>query len=1066
MQNVIINFTADPSGLQPGIDGLVQMEVVDKELASQIKKTGQEMSKRDKEMSAGVSKSASQVEKLSTSFKGLSKNIVGGAYDKGLKQLQKEIESTSDEFKQLAIVVKAAKAQQDQLKPDSAEWRELQEQIAMAEIVLREFGEETEATQGKTQTMKSRLRELKTELQNLEDAGDEGSATFQELAVEAAKLEDQIGDTNERIRAMASDTANIDAVVEGIGLMSSAFQAGMASQALFGEESEDVQKALLKLNAIMAITQSIQQVQNFLRGQSILRLKAEAVGNTILAASTRLTGAAYSTLGLQVTATSTAFKVLRAAIITTGIGAVVVGVGFLISKINDWTSASSRAAEEQKHLAEATKELNNAIVEQSNIYAGFLTLDKDILSSRLAVLQASNGSQVEQLKLRKQIADEDKKIGEQTLASLGLTATGVELLGSKHDALVNRLRVSNEQALKDDTDRAKKVRANINERIQAEIDAIKPLLDAGRQAVLKMQDAETEAATIVAQTQTYLFEQGLKSATAYAEARVLLAKEGSKEELNARINAIQVGLREDLANVNLTAGERQKAQATAEKQIADLRFEYQKRALEDAKAGIDAQVLQAKEGSKQELDFRLQALSAARDIELKDQAITNNRRLQIEAQYQKDREALIKAFDQKAAEDAINARIAELRATTAGAELAADAATNAQLLANKQRLVDEEAALEVISINASEKNEELRRQKIAAVYAKALADKQKLEQDKIQAEINAGLAEATSVNDRQIALQNLILQNERSTAAQRREAQEELFKYQEANIAAQELANQQNYDNGLITFDAFLQKKRELQTAHDQLNLQQEQAHQQRKAQIQQLAQNVSIQLTNQLFAIASRNYEREEERVKALYDQKKISETEYNNQLKVIKAKQDRDAKAQALFTMLIQQGPMIAKGFQEGGIAGAAAAFGLFFSLLGALSGAEPPAYKDGEIRIQGPGTDTSDSILARLSRNESVIKASQSKKHEAALRAINEDRFDQYLVKHEMTRFYSNMTDVPEHAPAPEMDYEKMAEAFAQKLAENPQYKLSFDENGFNVSVRKGLDTINYINKKMSL
>lgn len=62
-----------------------------------------------------------------------------------------------------------------------------------------------------------------------------------------------------------------------------------------------------------------------------------------------------------------------------------------------------------------------------------------------------------------------------------------------------------------------------------------------------------------------------------------------------------------------------------------------------------------------------------------------------------------------------------------------------------------------------------------------------------------------------------------------------------------------------------------------------------------------------------------------------------------------------------------------------------------------------KDGEVRIQGPGTTTSDSIPALLSREESVINAKSSIKHEAALRAINDDRFDDWLQTHITQELY---------------------------------------------------------------
>lgn len=66
-------------------------------------------------------------------------------------------------------------------------------------------------------------------------------------------------------------------------------------------------------------------------------------------------------------------------------------------------------------------------------------------------------------------------------------------------------------------------------------------------------------------------------------------------------------------------------------------------------------------------------------------------------------------------------------------------------------------------------------------------------------------------------------------------------------------------------------------------------------------------------------------------------------------------------------------------------------------------PKKLKDGEVLIDGAGTETSDSIPALLSRNESVINAKSSKKHTAALKAINEDRFDDYLNRVVMKKLY---------------------------------------------------------------
>jgi TP901 family phage tail tape measure protein len=72
------------------------------------------------------------------------------------------------------------------------------------------------------------------------------------------------------------------------------------------------------------------------------------------------------------------------------------------------------------------------------------------------------------------------------------------------------------------------------------------------------------------------------------------------------------------------------------------------------------------------------------------------------------------------------------------------------------------------------------------------------------------------------------------------------------------------------------------------------------------------------------------------------------------------------------------------------------------------EPKKLKDGEVMIDGAGTETSDSIPAMLSKNESVINAKSTKKHTAALRAINDDRFEEYLNRVVMQRLYTGGRD----------------------------------------------------------
>jgi len=161
-------------------------------------------------------------------------------------------------------------------------------------------------------TLTGQLRGLKQELANLEIAGQEGTAAFNQLLVAAAKLEDQIGDTRAKVKILASDTFKFDAAVGATQALASGFEVAQGAAALFGGESEDLQKTIAKVTAATAIANGVQQLAVLIKEESALKTQIE-------------TGAlaAYNV----VVGTSTgALKVFRLALAATGVGALVIGL--------------------------------------------------------------------------------------------------------------------------------------------------------------------------------------------------------------------------------------------------------------------------------------------------------------------------------------------------------------------------------------------------------------------------------------------------------------------------------------------------------------------------------------------------------------------------------------------------------------------------------------------------------------------------------------------------------------------------------------------------------------------
>jgi hypothetical protein len=191
------------------------------------------------------------------------------------------------------------------------------------EIVL-EVGLKDSTAAGTT-SAKTRLRELQKTLADMALAGQDGTKAFRDMEREAGKLKDQIGDTQQRIKNLASDTRTIDTFVGAIQGITAGFQIAQGAAALFGAEEEELQKSLVKVQAAMALANGVQQVANLLNKDSILITQGQAAAQALYA--------------VAVGTSTGAMKAFRIALLATGIGAAVAAIGLLIAKWDDLTAA-------------------------------------------------------------------------------------------------------------------------------------------------------------------------------------------------------------------------------------------------------------------------------------------------------------------------------------------------------------------------------------------------------------------------------------------------------------------------------------------------------------------------------------------------------------------------------------------------------------------------------------------------------------------------------------------------------------------------------------------------------
>ena len=220
------------------------------------------------------------------------------------------------------------------------------------------------------------LRGLKNELNQLEEEGKAGTAQFRQLTLEAARLEDQIGDTRARVSNLASDTFKFDAAVQATQGLAAGFEIAQGAAALFGSESEDLNKVIAKTTAVMAIANGVQQVAALLLDESKLKTLVLTQATT-----------AYN----AIVGTSTgALKAFRIALAATGVGLLVVAIGALIAnfdKLKDaifGTSNTSRAL--KATLEDVRSGLSGAIEETTKVGTAFELARAGVISKEEALL--------------------------------------------------------------------------------------------------------------------------------------------------------------------------------------------------------------------------------------------------------------------------------------------------------------------------------------------------------------------------------------------------------------------------------------------------------------------------------------------------------------------------------------------------------------------------------------------------------------------------------------------------------------------------------------------------------
>ena len=419
-------------------------------------------------------------------------------------------------------------------------------------------------TQKGTQSARSQLKSLREEMQALEQSGQRNTDRFRELQAQAGGLADQIGDTQAQIKAMASDTRTLDTLL-GVGQgLAGAFAVAQGAAALFGEENEELQKAMVKVQASLALLNGVQAVANVLNKDSAVMVNLHATAQKIFS----------STLVTSI-AKMNAFKLSLA---TTGVGALIVAIGLLaqyFSNLSDKTEEAKKKQDDYNKSLERQKEL----VDQANTNA---QLRNELLAAQGQAVEAAR-SQIasaesdirkeqeitnEKLRQRKELIDAgwketdkaiqiiDRHIAESEGRRLKAQITLLESQKTIDDAA----QASADAAQKREEERQAKAKKTSDERAAKEQE-VNNIIAASRQALLmaSLSDNEKELEAI-----DQSFEERLAKVKGNEEATNLVL-----EELRV---ARQAKLDEQAATAKQKEDERLAAELEQQKAEIDARL--------------------------------------------------------------------------------------------------------------------------------------------------------------------------------------------------------------------------------------------------------------------------------------------------------------------------------------------------------------------------------------------------------------------------------------------------------------------------------------------------------------
>lgn len=300
-----------------------------------------------------------------------------------------------------------------------------------------------------------------------------GSKDFKRLATAIQQASSEVKTLEKKMEGLEPQQKAEAFLKLGEGI-AGGFAVGQGAMALFGVESENLQKLQVKVQAAISIAMGARMMSEAalmastakrvaLEKISAAQTKATTIATNINTKATKLATVVQNFFTGSVKKTSTGFKALKASIMSTGLGALVILITAAVSGINNWIKTT-------KEQTEAQTKANEQLLKENEAILGNLALKRE-------KSQADSEEEVQLIELR-----EKRKANEEAIKNNN------EAIKKNNEIMSSGVSKDLQQKLIDENNR----RSEGNTKIATKITLLYSEADAIRATIKAEAEAEAE----------------------------------------------------------------------------------------------------------------------------------------------------------------------------------------------------------------------------------------------------------------------------------------------------------------------------------------------------------------------------------------------------------------------------------------------------------------------------------------------------------------------------------------------------------------------------------------------